>query len=271
MISPRKYGGRGAWIFILPLFLLMTGGTFYFARQYQSSDQQKNALLHQEELHTQEILTLRARIDKLQSELSEIGSIAQQKEEQLRQKEATLASVKNANEQRETAEKVTAQKKELLLLDYQKKLLVKLKNPLESKRLSIRRDHTKLIVSIPNATIFEAGSEAVKAEATTIFTLLGYYFQELPAEIEARIISHHDNTPLQGSLAQKYPTILELTVARSSAAAKAFIKATNLPPKRVLSIGMGETQPLFPNEDTQKKVQNRRLELIIDLNSIAND
>ena len=268
MTPPRIYGGRGAWFFILPLFLLMTGGTFYFAHQFQDSDQQKTALLHQEELHTQEIQGLRAQVDKLQSELSEVGSIAQQKEDQLRQKEATLESVKNANEQRETEAKIIAQKKELILLEYQKKLTQKLKGPLESKLVSSRREQSKLIVTIPNTTLFDAGSETLKAESAPLLTILGSYLQELPSEVEARIASHHDTTPLQGTLAQKYPTVLELTSARATSVAKAMIKISNLPPKRILSVGMGDSQPLFPNDDSQKKLFNRRIEIIFDLSAI---
>lgn len=268
MTTPRIYGGRGAWFFILPLFLLMTGGTFYFAHQFQDSDQQKIALLHQEELHTQEIQSLRAQVDKLQSELSEVGSIAQQKEDQLRQREATLESVKSANEQRETEAKIVAQKKELILLEYQKKLAQKLKVPLESKLVSTRREQTKLIVTIPNTTLFEAGSELLKEDSVSLLTILGAYLQELPGEAEARIASHHDTSPLQGTLAQKYPTIVELTTARATAVAKAMIKIAHLPPKRILSVGMGESQPLYSNEDPQKKIQNRRIEVIFDLTSI---
>jgi len=268
MTTPRIYGGRGAWFFILPLFLLMTGGTFYFARQFQASDQQKTALLHQEELHTQEIQSLRAQVDKLQSELSEVGSIAQEKEAQLRQKEATLESVKNANEQRETEAKIVVQKKELILLEHQKKLAQKLKGFLESKLVSTHREQLKLIVTIPNGTLFDAGSEALKLDSAALLTVLGGYLQELPPEVEARIASHHDTTPLQGTLAQKYPTILELTTARATAVAKAMIKIANLPPKRILSVGMGESQPVAPNDDPQKKLLNRRIEVIFDLSPI---
>ncbi len=265
MTSPRNYGGRGAWVFIMPLFLLMTGGTFYFATLYQSSDQQKTALLHQEELHNQEIQSLRAQIQKLESELSDVGSIAQQKEDQLRQKEATLESVKRESEQRENAEKAIFQKKEAIILEDQKRLALQLKAALESKQLSIRRDHEKLILSIPNTVFFEPGSEALKTEGKTILTALGSYFKELPSEVEARFVSYHDNTPLQGTLAQKYPTLLALTVARAAVVAKEFMNITQLPQKRVLSIGMGETQPLYSNDDPQKKSQNRRMEVIIDL------
>lgn len=268
MTTPRIYGGRGAWFFILPLFLLMTGGTFYFARQFQASDQQKTALLHQEELHTQEIQSLRAQVDKLQSELSEVGSIAQEKEAQLRQKEATLESVKNANEQRETEAKIVVQKKELILLEHQKKLAQKLKGFLESKLVSTHREQLKLIVTIPNGTLFDAGSEALKLDSAALLTVLGGYLQELPPEVEARIASHHDTTPLQGTLAQKYPTILELTTARATAVAKAMIKIANLLPKRILSVGMGESQPVAPNDDPQKKLLNRRIEVIFDLSPI---
>jgi chemotaxis protein MotB len=258
MTTSRISGGRGAWLFILPLFLLMTAGTFYFAFQYHDVDQQKAALFHQEELHTQEILSLRAQVDKLQSELAEIGSIAQQKE-------ATLESVKNASEQKETEEKILAQKKELIVLEHQKKLTQKLKVPIEAKQVSLRREQAKIILTFPNAFLFEAGSDSVKAEAIPLLTLIGNYIQELPVEVESRIAAHQDNTPLQGTLAQKYPSVLELTAIRAASVARSLTKITNLSPKRIMSVGMGDTQPLFSNEDAAKKVFNRRVEMIFDL------
>ncbi|MES2309475.1 MAG: OmpA family protein [Verrucomicrobiota bacterium] len=265
MTSSRIPGGRGAWIFIVPLLLLMTAGTFYFAFQYKNSDQQKIELFHQEELHTQEIQSLRSQVDKLQSELAEVGSIAQQKEVQLRQKEATLETVKTASEQKETEEKILAQKKELMVLEHQKKLTQKLKTPLEAKEVTIRREQAKIILTFPNQILFDAGSDAVKTEATSMLTVIGNYIQDLPSEVETRISAHQDNTPLQGTLAQKYPSVLELTAIRAASVARTLTKMTNLSPKRILSVGMGDTQPLYPNDDPQKKLLNRRVEIVFDL------
>jgi len=265
MSSSKFPGGRGAWLFVVPLFVMVTAGVFYFAYQYRAVDQQRLELMHQEQLHSQEIQSLRAQVDKLQSELAEVGSLAQQKEAQLRQKEAAMQSAQTATDQKETQDKILAQKKELICLECQKKLAQKLRTQVEAKQVSIKRDHAKIILTIPNTGLFDAGTDAVKTEAAPMLTIVGNFIQELPAEVETRVSAYHDNTPLQGTLAQKYPSIQELTAIRANAVSKELLKISNLPPKRVLSVGMGDTQPVVSNQDAEKKAQNRRVEITIDL------
>lgn len=267
MSPSRLPGGRGALFFFIPLLIVFILGTFYFASQYRRSSHNLRALIQQDEIRQQEIKNLRSQNDKLQSELSEIGTLIEQKEAQLKQKEATLEATKSIAEQRETTERILTQKKELILLEQQKKLAQKMKKGIESKQVTLKRDQTKLILTIPNSELFEPGSDALKNDSTALLSALSGFIIELPSSIETRVLSHHDTTPLQGTLAQKYNSVLDLTTARAQVIAKSLIKSTQLPPHRIIPLGLGETQPLSKEENSSAKTLNRRVEIIFDLNT----
>lgn len=269
MSESRIPGGKGALLFFYtPLIVIFIFASFYFGVRYHQTDQQYRMLVQQDEIRQQEIRNLKTQNDQLQSKLSEIGSMIEQKESQLRQKEAHLVATQSVADQKETAEKIFSQKKELIALEQQKKLTEKLKPSLESKQVSLKRDQMKLILTIPNTELFETGSDSLKTTANSLIQQIAVYLQELPSEVEARVLSHHDKTPLQGSLAQKYPTLLDLTTARAQIVSKSLILQSKLSPQRILAAGMGDRQLLPTTEETAGKnpsFSSRRVEIIFDL------
>jgi len=42
-----------------------------------------------------------------------------------------------------------------------------------------------------------------------------------------------------------------------------FLEKAKIPPERLTAVGFGEFQPLFPNETTQHRAGNRRVEILL--------
>ncbi len=268
MSNPRFWrlpGGQGGLLFALPTAALLVIGVLYFSQRSRSQEMAANALRHQESLLHAENEQLRAQVDKLQTELAEVGSLARKKEEMLKEKEATLETTRAASEQRDAEQKIANQKRELTLLELHKNFAQNLKAKLDVKQISLRRDSSHLVALIPLAQLFNSGEEDLKPEAAAFLASVATLLKGVPDSAEIRIVGHSDNTPLQGALAQRFPSNLELSAFRAAAVARALTKAGGLPAQRLIPVGRGEAQPLVSNDAKDGKNQNRRIEIIVDL------
>jgi uncharacterized repeat protein (TIGR01451 family)/fimbrial isopeptide formation D2 family protein len=88
--------------------------------------------------------------------------------------------------------------------------------------------------------------------------------------VRLHLVGHTDNAQLFGEVKKKYGDNLTLSRERAGIAAEYFQKALNLPPESVTYEGMGESQPIASNATEQGKAQNRRVEIEVWYDEIAN-
>ncbi len=104
--------------------------------------------------------------------------------------------------------------------------------------------------------VFSSGKTRLRKEIFEILDKVADIAKKQGGEIE--IEGHTDNVAI--STAQ-FPSNWELSSARAGAAAR-YLTNKGIPPQRIKAIGYADTRPLVPNNSTENRARNRRIEVL---------
>ncbi len=167
----------------------------------------------------------------------------------------------------ETIEKIVAATKDI---EAAKKILLKdIKGKdkvVEELRMNILERDDAVELSLPDTMLFESGGAELKASAKSGLRKIVGYLNRIKGMTGLEIVGHTDSLP--PSRASKYPSNYSLSAARAGAVTEEFIKM-GLNPKGVITRGMANLQPLFPERRADKTLitenlaKNRRVSILI--------
>ncbi len=109
--------------------------------------------------------------------------------------------------------------------------------------------------------VFYSGGDRLRKNTIGILSELADFLEKIPNVIE--IDGHTDDVPVAGT---KWRSNWELSLARAERVRK-FLVSRGINPKRICIAGYGATRPVFPNDSTEHRRYNRRIEVIV-LNEI---
>jgi flagellar motor protein MotB len=117
---------------------------------------------------------------------------------------------------------------------------------------------------------FDSGSNVVKPEARTALAKLATILSsDMAKKIHATIIGHTDTDPVKKATTiallkelGKTTNNMGLSIARAESVAE-ILKAGGVEAARIITQGMGETQPLADNRTADGKAKNRRVEIFL--------
>jgi chemotaxis protein MotB len=129
---------------------------------------------------------------------------------------------------------------------------------LRSGRVELLQDDRGLILSIPEASAFEAGSADLSDGAIEAIGRLARSLRELDSAL--LIEGHTDNVPIH---TPRFSSNWELSTARATAVVRWLVEDGALPPERLSVAGYGEYRPRVPNESPQARARNRRVDIVV--------
>jgi flagellar motor protein MotB len=117
---------------------------------------------------------------------------------------------------------------------------------------------------------FDSGSNVVKPEArTALAKLAAILSSDVAKRVHATIIGHTDTDPVKKATTiallkglGKTQNNMGLSIARAESVAE-ILKAGGVEAVRIITQGMGETQPLADNRTADGKAKNRRVEIFL--------
>ncbi|HDD35654.1 MAG TPA: hypothetical protein ENF30_02510 [Candidatus Desulfofervidus auxilii] len=115
-----------------------------------------------------------------------------------------------------------------------------------------------LIVSLGADLLFSPGSADLRPHTYPILERVAMLISSCDNPV--RIEGYTDNTPIH---TPRFPSNWELSGARAIAVLKFFLDE-GIPAKRMVAVGYGETNPLFPNDTPEHKAKNRRVWIILE-------
>lgn len=138
---------------------------------------------------------------------------------------------------------------------------------LETKNLvSITQDERGLTVHLMEELLFSSGSADLIPSSLVIIDSLAMVMKNLPNNI--RVEGHTDNVPIKTS---KFPSNWHLSVDRALNTAFYLIEKSHIDPGRVSITGYSEYQPMLPNNSESNRARNRRVDLVIIVNSALSE
>jgi len=194
-----------------------------------AANQKGDALAQEKSALATEKAALEARLAQLEDQEKTLGSQLQQHEEEARQSKATYDG-----------------------------LLGSLKKELEAGQIQVQQMRDGLSVNVAQEILFASGSAALDKSGKEVLQRVAEQLKQTNYQIV--VTGHTDNKPIGAGLISRYPTNWELAGARAASVVRLFVDS-GLPATRMLAASMGEIKPVAPNDSTEGRAKNRRIEI----------
>jgi outer membrane protein OmpA-like peptidoglycan-associated protein len=130
----------------------------------------------------------------------------------------------------------------------------KLRQQLQNTGVSVTRNGNNIILNMPGNVTFATDSSDISADFYAVLDSVALVINEFE-KTYVDITGHTDST---GSDAYN----MQLSVARASSVAR-YLETRSVLPQRIITQGMGKTQPIASNDTAQGRALNRRVEIVL--------
>ena len=128
----------------------------------------------------------------------------------------------------------------------------KLREQLRGTGVSVTRAGDTIVLNMPGKVTFDTGSGNLSADFYSVLNSVGLVLNEYE-QTYVDVIGHTDST---GS--QEYNQ--KLSERRAESVGR-YLEARDVLPGRIVTRGMGENQPIAPNDTSEGRSLNRRVEI----------
>lgn len=116
----------------------------------------------------------------------------------------------------------------------------------------------RLVVRLSDSLLFPAGSADLSDQAKALMSQVAGILVQAGKPV--RIEGHTDNVPIRSG---RYQSNWQLSTARATNVLMYLVENYGMPPEKLSAGGYGEYRPIGPNETTEGRAQNRRVEFVI--------
>jgi len=130
----------------------------------------------------------------------------------------------------------------------------KLRAQLQSTGVSVTRNDDNIILNMPGSITFATNSSNISADFYQVLDSVALVINEF----EKTYVDVYGYTDSTGSDAYN----LSLSKARTGSVAS-YLESQKVVPQRVITRGMGESQPIASNDTPEGRALNRRVEIVL--------
>ncbi len=135
-----------------------------------------------------------------------------------------------------------------------------LEQEIQAGKLQLLQEENRLIIRIEERGSFGSGSSQLSGEFQGILGDIGDSLAQVPGRIS--IEGHTDNIPMRSA---RYASNWDLSAARAASVANALLAKGAVAMDRLRISGLAETRPVQDNLTPENRAQNRRVEIVVDL------
>jgi chemotaxis protein MotB len=217
--------------------------------------------------------------DKMQAEKNEeIKALQQQKTDLEKQKtdlEQQKADLEQQNaDTRQQVGTLEQEKAAMLSASQQRQqqydaLVKDLSSEVQKGQLQVKQYQNMLSVDLAEQIFFDSGKATLKPGGKDVLKKVGDALKGYENKI-IRVVGHTDNVPVARSLQGTFPTNWELSVARATNVVR-YLQEVGVPPERMVASGRGEYDPVATNDTPEGRQKNRRIEIMLIDQNLANE
>lgn len=148
-------------------------------------------------------------------------------------------------------------------------LVQKLSAEVEKGQLQVRQYKNMLSVDVAEKIFFDSGRAELKGSGKEVLKTVGEALKSYDSKI-IRVVGYTDNVPIAKSMQKVYPSNWELSVARATNVVR-FLQDAGVPPERMVAAGRGEFSPVAANDTAEGRQKNRRIEIMLIDQGIAEE
>jgi len=136
--------------------------------------------------------------------------------------------------------------------------LLRLQQRLQQPGLDLRMDPQGLVISLPQAVLFAPGDDRIGPEALPVIAHIAGVLRDLPNEV--RLVGHADAVPIHNP---RFRSNWDLSMTRSLRMLELLSQRYGISESRLSIAGYGPYHPNSPNDTTDGRARNRRVEIVI--------
>jgi chemotaxis protein MotB len=142
-------------------------------------------------------------------------------------------------------------------LDVAAKLAEYIKVHGRQRDIGLQYTERGLKLTMQNPILFDTGEDRLKSAAIPILQDIANLLSELSGNFIS-VEGHTDDVPIRTA---EFPSNLELSVARAISVARFLIDKGGIDPTNVSVVGYSENLPVAPNDSSENRMKNRRVEI----------
>ncbi len=207
-----------------------------------------------------------AMIADLRKEREELETQARKIKIELTKLEAENHKLKKEKEatERVLEEYEKVQKESMELMDLALKRINKiLREEIETGKVRVYKGTMGIVLDVLGEYMFDVGSVEINPGGKEILGKIAVLLDELEGYFVG-IIGNADSKPIvTPSLKKRFPTNWELSAYRGSVIVRYLLSNSDISPRRMVVMGLGEFQPIDDNFTVEGRGNNRRADIIL--------
>jgi chemotaxis protein MotB len=129
---------------------------------------------------------------------------------------------------------------------------------IDAGRLEVAIRGGRMLLVLPTDVLFETGQTEIRREARAALKEVASALAAV-GDRRFEIAGHTDDVPIHTS---RFASNWELSTQRAVEVAK-FLIASGVRPEALSAAGFGEYDPVIPNDSSERRARNRRIEIVI--------
>ncbi|PIE41998.1 MAG: type VI secretion system protein TssL [Gammaproteobacteria bacterium] len=134
-----------------------------------------------------------------------------------------------------------------------------LKTEIENGKIEVETQGRKIIIRVKEQGSFASGSATLRPGFMPIMDKIRDALKDMPGTFA--VTGHTDDVPIS---TRRFRSNWELSSSRSVSVAHELMKTGEMDPTLFSIVGLGETQPLVPNDTVENRARNRRVEIVVE-------
>lgn len=136
--------------------------------------------------------------------------------------------------------------------------LAAIQHDLEKTHLDVQVDSRGVVVSLPQALLFQPGADEINADALTTVKAIGDVLSKIPNNVS--LVGHTDATPIHN---RRFTNNWELAAARGLRLLELLSSKYGIEESRLSVASFGSYDPKSSNDTPDGRASNRRVEIVI--------
>jgi len=209
------------------------------------------------------IAALTAERDNLRKQLDDTTSLAGELKERLEKLGQNVDKLTSEKGQLSTAleelrrQKAAAEARAQVFRD----LVARLRSMIDAGKLKVIIRNGRMLIALPNDVLFDSGKTNVKTDGQGALQNVAQVLSTIK-DRRFLVAGHTDDVPIHTA---RFPSNWELSTERAVEVTK-FLIANGMQPQTLAAAGYGEFDPVAPNDSTEHRAQNRRIEIVLEPN-----
>jgi chemotaxis protein MotB len=217
------------------------GGTGYWLYQgRQHARQDVTAATQRAETAEAAQKELTQKVDKLESEKTELATAKEELAKDVQAKTGELAQLKGTYD----------------------KLEEKMKDEISKGDIRLSQSGGRLRVDLVDKILFDSGEAVISKRGEGVLARVGAVLATVEDK-QIQVSGHTDSNPISEKLTTQFPTNWELSVARAVNVVRFLQEKAEVPAKSLIASGYGQFHPIASNKNAHGRARNRRIEILL--------